>query len=169
MPDIEHNLEEISEEQREGLEYVLNWDDSMDSFKISRETADLIRRIGNTGVLVSATRPTYGWREQHISEIRRMRLVAQGIVNRITDNPSNVPMTADPNYVSQLITAGHIRNAHYFQRGGTRHIRRATVVNARKLDPESRRVAEDMVRRMNAKVSELGRPVSFNEYLAMHR
>jgi hypothetical protein len=168
MPDIENNLEELSGEQREDLQYILDWDDR-ESFKITRETADLIRTTGNIGVLVSATRPTHGWTERHLREIGQMRLVAQGLINRISDNPSNSPMTADPNYVSQLITKGHIRNAHYFQRGGTRHIRRATVVNAEKLPVEDRRLAQDMVRRMNNKVAELGRPVSFNEYVAMHR
>lgn len=77
--------------------------------------------------------------------------------------------TPDPDYVSQLINAGHVRKPCVVRHSdGSVYLRRATVVNGRKLASEDYQRAKQLVDTWNTLMKlfqdKLGDPVKFSEW-----
>ncbi len=112
------------------------------------------------------------WTADDLEHVTRVQIAAKGLLCEIGDNAgtSAVSMSAaDAAYVSQMITEGHIRNAHWFQRKTMteKALRKACIVNKAKMPAATQALAQRMVDLMNDEVARLGRPVSFGEYVAI--
>ena len=110
------------------------------------------------------------WDAASLRHITQVQIAAKGLLCEVGDNAGTSPTSMSPedaNYISEMLTEGHIRNAHWFKRKSMseKAIRRATVVNGAKMDEATHALALRMVALMNAEVARLGRPVGFGEYV----
>ena len=135
---------------------------------------ETIAKMSQAALLQNFSREdsTKAWKPEELEHITRVQIAAKGLLCDIGDNAgqSAVAMTPeDAQYVSQMLTEGHIRNAHWFKRKSMsqKALRAACVVNGAKMDPGTRALAERMVALMNDEARRLGRPVGFSEYTAI--
>ena len=112
------------------------------------------------------------WDAIALNHITQVQIAAKGLLCEVGDNAGTCPVAmsaADAEYVSQLLTEGHIRNAHWFKRAdmAEKRIRKACIVNKAKMCAATAALAQRMVDLMNASVAQLGRPVDYAEYVAL--
>lgn len=74
----------------------------------------------------------------------------------------------DPDYVSQLINAGHVRRPCVVHHGNRTYLRKGTVVNEEKLSEDDCKAAKNIVRTWNALMElykdQHGDPVNFGQW-----
>ncbi len=171
---IHDAIVELTEGEKEQMRAVLQWGPSEVDWVIPAPVAELIAERANLDAdecaMVRASEDGR-WGADDLNWITRIQIAAKGLLAEIGDNAGQSPVAmsaADAAYVSQMITEGHIRNAHWFQRKtmSEKALRRATIVNKAKLDEATAALAQRMVDLMNAAAARLGRPVTFAEYTA---
>ena len=165
----------IDPEIRAELAEILKWGPSEYVFTAPSagaiEVLAEIAKLDPEELSLSRTRRTDdNWEANDLNHITQVQIAAKGLLCEIGDNAGTSPVSmsvADAQYISQMITEGHIRNAHWFKRATMveKRIRRATVVNKAKMDPATAALAQRMVDLMNASAARLGRPVTFEEYV----
>jgi hypothetical protein len=163
----------LDEGQREAMRILIGWGPSETTWEMPASVAEVIaegaKLEAEAVAMTRNARPT--WSAEDLTMITRIQIAAKGLLAEIGDNAGTSPMAmsaADAHYVSQMLTAGHIRNAHMFQRKSMTEpaLRRACIVNLAKLDEATAALATRMVLLMNASAARLGRPVTFAEYTA---
>jgi len=164
----------LSDEIRTELAELLKWGPS--EFVFTAPSVEAIAALTELAQLnadalaISRSRKTdTAWGADDLNHITQVQIAAKGLLCEVGDNAGTSPVAmsaADAEYVSQLLTEGHIRNACRFKitSTGFEGIRAACIVNRAKMPEATAALADRMVALMNAATEQLGRPVSFAEY-----
>ena len=164
----------LDEAVRAELKAILRWGPS--EFVFTAPSPDAIlalieyAKMSGGGLAITRSRKTTSaWGADDLGHITRVQIAAKGLLCEVSDHAgeSVVSMTAaDAEYISQMLTVGHLRNGCWFKRKAMaeKRLRSATIVNKAKMDDATAALAQRMVCLMNAEMKRLGRPVSFGEY-----